>query len=53
MPGVLTRTPMLCARGVVTLRLPPQLADLASERLQNRLQRLARLIGRDSAIRTE
>jgi exopolyphosphatase/guanosine-5'-triphosphate,3'-diphosphate pyrophosphatase len=53
MPGVLTRTPMLCARGVVTLRLPPQLADLASERLQNRLQRLARLIGRDSAIRTQ
>jgi exopolyphosphatase/guanosine-5'-triphosphate,3'-diphosphate pyrophosphatase len=53
MPGVLTQTPMLCARGVVTLMLPPELGDLASERLQNRLQRLARLIGRDSAIRTD
>jgi exopolyphosphatase/guanosine-5'-triphosphate,3'-diphosphate pyrophosphatase len=52
-PGVLARTPMQCARGVVTLTLPPELADLTSERLQNRLQRLARLIGRDSAIRTD
>ena len=42
-PGVLPRTPMLCARGVVNLTLPPELADLASERLQNRLQRLARV----------
>jgi exopolyphosphatase/guanosine-5'-triphosphate,3'-diphosphate pyrophosphatase len=53
MPGVLPQTPVLCARGVVALTLPPELADLASERLQNRLQRLARLIGRDSAIRTD
>ena len=53
MPGILPRTPMLCARGVVDLTLPPELADLASERLQNRLQRLARLIGRDAAIRTD
>jgi exopolyphosphatase/guanosine-5'-triphosphate,3'-diphosphate pyrophosphatase len=52
MPGVLPRTPMLCARGIVNLTLPPELADLASERLQNRVQRLARLIGRDGAIRT-
>jgi exopolyphosphatase/guanosine-5'-triphosphate,3'-diphosphate pyrophosphatase len=52
-PGVLARTPMQCARGVVTLTLPPELADLTSERLQNRLQRLARLIGRDSAIRAD
>ncbi len=52
-PGVLPRTPMLCASGVVNLNLPSELADLASERLQNRLQRLARLIGRDAAIRME
>ncbi|MEA2832698.1 MAG: exopolyphosphatase / guanosine-5-triphosphate,3-diphosphate pyrophosphatase [Methylobacteriaceae bacterium] len=51
--GVLPRTPMLCGRGLVNLTLPPEFADLASDRLQNRLQRLARLIGRDSAIRTE
>jgi exopolyphosphatase/guanosine-5'-triphosphate,3'-diphosphate pyrophosphatase len=51
--GVLPRTPMLCARGVVNLVLPPELADLASDRLQNRLQRLARLIGRDAVMRTE
>jgi exopolyphosphatase/guanosine-5'-triphosphate,3'-diphosphate pyrophosphatase len=53
MPGVLPRTPMLCARGVINLTLPPDIADLASERLQNRVQRLARLIGRDGAIRTD
>jgi exopolyphosphatase/guanosine-5'-triphosphate,3'-diphosphate pyrophosphatase len=51
--GVLPRTPMLCGRGLVNLKLPPELADLASDRLQNRLQRLARLIGRDAMIRTE
>jgi exopolyphosphatase/guanosine-5'-triphosphate,3'-diphosphate pyrophosphatase len=51
--GVLPRTSMLCARGVVTLTLPREFADLASERLQNRLQRLARLIGRDAAIRAQ
>jgi exopolyphosphatase/guanosine-5'-triphosphate,3'-diphosphate pyrophosphatase len=53
MPGVLPRTSMLCARGLVNLTLPPDLADLASDRLQNRVQRLARLIGRDGAIRTD
>jgi exopolyphosphatase/guanosine-5'-triphosphate,3'-diphosphate pyrophosphatase len=53
MAGILPRTSMVCARGAVGLSLPPELADLASERLQNRLQRLARLIGRDAAIRTE
>ena len=52
MPGVLPLTPMLCARGIVNLTLPPDIADLASDRLQNRVQRLARLIGRDAAIRT-
>jgi exopolyphosphatase/guanosine-5'-triphosphate,3'-diphosphate pyrophosphatase len=51
--GVLPRTSMLCGRGLVNLTLPPEFANLASDRLQNRLQRLARLIGRDSAIRTE
>jgi exopolyphosphatase/guanosine-5'-triphosphate,3'-diphosphate pyrophosphatase len=51
--GVLPRTPIVCARGVVNLTLPRELADLASERLQNRLQRLARLIGRDAAIRAD
>lgn len=51
--GVLPRTPIVCARGFVNLTLPRELADLASERLQNRLQRLARLIGRDAMIRAE
>jgi exopolyphosphatase/guanosine-5'-triphosphate,3'-diphosphate pyrophosphatase len=32
------------------LTLPRGLADLASERLQNRLKQLARLIGREPAI---
>jgi exopolyphosphatase/guanosine-5'-triphosphate,3'-diphosphate pyrophosphatase len=51
--GVLPRTPILCGRGIVNLTLPAEFADLASERLQNRLQRLARLIGREGVIRTE
>jgi exopolyphosphatase/guanosine-5'-triphosphate,3'-diphosphate pyrophosphatase len=44
---------MLCGRGLVNLTLPPEFADLASDRLQNRLQRLARLIGRDAVIRLD
>ncbi len=50
MAGVLPRTPMLCAKSKLTLTLPPDLAALASDRLNNRLKQLARLIGREANI---
>jgi exopolyphosphatase/guanosine-5'-triphosphate,3'-diphosphate pyrophosphatase len=50
MPGVLTRVKMRCAAGKVVLTLPPDLADLAGERLNNRIKHLARLIGRTPSI---
>ncbi len=50
MPDVLSRVPMTCTRDYVTLRLPHDLADLASDRLQNRMRQLSRLIGREAVI---
>jgi exopolyphosphatase / guanosine-5'-triphosphate,3'-diphosphate pyrophosphatase len=47
MSGVLPRTPLICVRDKLILALPQALADLASERLQNRLKQLGRLIGRE------
>ena len=52
MPDVLPRTPMVCSRDKLVLTLPGNLADLASERLANRLKQVARLIGRDPVIET-
>lgn len=52
MPDVLPRTPMRIGDGKLQLVLPEALADLASERLLNRMRQLARLIGRDAAIVT-
>ena len=37
-------------REVLTLKLPMELADLASERLKNRLQKLGKLLARRTAI---
>ena len=48
--GVLPRAPLRGAPGKLVLSLPPDLADLASARLQNRLRQLARLIDRDSEV---
>ena len=53
MPGVLPRTPMVCTKSKLTLTLPPELADLASERLTGRLRSLARLIGREPEIKVD
>ncbi|HXW19612.1 MAG TPA: exopolyphosphatase, partial [Roseiarcus sp.] len=50
MPGVLPRAPMTCQRGKVVLTLPPDLAALNSERLQNRLRQFSKLIGADPEI---
>jgi exopolyphosphatase/guanosine-5'-triphosphate,3'-diphosphate pyrophosphatase len=50
MPGVLPRVKMLCVKGKVALTLPPDLADLAGDRLNTRLKQLGRLIGRAPSI---
>ena len=49
-PGVLPRTPIGLKREVLTVKLPMELADLASERLKNRLQKLGKLLARRTAI---
>jgi exopolyphosphatase/guanosine-5'-triphosphate,3'-diphosphate pyrophosphatase len=53
MPGVLPDTPMQVSRGKLTLRLPGKYAELAGERVANRLKQLARLIGREPVVMTE
>lgn len=50
MSGVLPVAPIACVKTKVNLTLPRRLADLVSERLQNRLTQLARLIGREPVI---
>jgi exopolyphosphatase/guanosine-5'-triphosphate,3'-diphosphate pyrophosphatase len=50
MAGVLPLTPIACVKTKLILTLPRGLADLVSERLQNRLNLLARLIGREPVI---
>jgi exopolyphosphatase/guanosine-5'-triphosphate,3'-diphosphate pyrophosphatase len=50
MPDVLPSTPVACFKSKVVLTLPAALADLASDRLYNRVKQLARLIGRDAVI---
>jgi exopolyphosphatase/guanosine-5'-triphosphate,3'-diphosphate pyrophosphatase len=52
MPGVLPRAPLRVEHGRLVLRLTGNLATLAGERVFNRLRQLARLIGREAAIRT-
>jgi exopolyphosphatase/guanosine-5'-triphosphate,3'-diphosphate pyrophosphatase len=49
-PGVLPRAKMTCAKGELRLTLPPDLADLAGERLNGRVKQLARLLGRTAAL---
>jgi exopolyphosphatase/guanosine-5'-triphosphate,3'-diphosphate pyrophosphatase len=51
MPGVLLRAPMVCQKGKVVLTLPPDLAPLNSDRLQNRMRQFSRLIGGDPEVR--
>ncbi|MGH6863150.1 MAG: Ppx/GppA family phosphatase [Methylocella sp.] len=50
MSGVLPLTPIACETTELILTLPRSLADLVSERLQNRLNLLGRLIGRQPMI---
>ena len=53
MRGVLPRTSLKCRRGKLVLSLGRDDADLASEKLANRLRQLARLIGREPEIVVE
>ncbi len=50
MPGVLPRTSLRMNRGILTLTLPGDYADLASDRVLSRLKTLGRLLGADAAI---
>ena len=50
MPGVLPRAKLICVKGELRLTLPPDLADLAGERLNARVKQLARLLGRAPAL---
>ncbi|QBR71609.1 exopolyphosphatase [Beijerinckiaceae bacterium] len=50
MPGVLPSTPLVCVKNKLILSLPQKFSDLASDRLQNRLKQLGRLIGREPVI---
>jgi exopolyphosphatase/guanosine-5'-triphosphate,3'-diphosphate pyrophosphatase len=50
MADVLPQTPLVAGKGKLALTLPTDFADLVSERLNNRLKQLARLVGREPAI---
>jgi exopolyphosphatase/guanosine-5'-triphosphate,3'-diphosphate pyrophosphatase len=50
MPGVLPRTSMRLAESALTLTVPETLADLASDRVLNRVKALARLLGVDAEL---
>jgi exopolyphosphatase/guanosine-5'-triphosphate,3'-diphosphate pyrophosphatase len=51
MPGVLPAAPLICVKSKLLLTLPRRFADLASERLQNRLKQLGKLIRREAVIK--
>ena len=50
MPDVLSRTAMTASKNKVLVGLPPDLADLATDRLASRVKALAKLLGRDPAV---
>ncbi len=50
MGGVLGTAPVTAVDGRLTLQLPPDLRDLNSDRLLNRVRGLARLVGMDGRI---
>ncbi|MDP4003114.1 exopolyphosphatase [Methylobacterium sp. NEAU K] len=50
MDGALVRAPLAVEDGRVTLRMPPDWADLSSDRLLNRVRGLGRLVGLEGRI---
>ena len=53
MPGVLPETPLRCAAGRLILSLDAARADLASDRLLNRMKALGRLLGLEAVVETK
>jgi exopolyphosphatase/guanosine-5'-triphosphate,3'-diphosphate pyrophosphatase len=53
MPGVLEISPLTASKGKIELSLPAHLADLANERLANRVKSLAKLMGRDFVVNVQ
>jgi exopolyphosphatase/guanosine-5'-triphosphate,3'-diphosphate pyrophosphatase len=53
MPNVLPRTPLLCSKSKLILKMPQDFAPLANDRLASRVKTLARLIGREPEIRID
>lgn len=53
MPGILPRTSLVIRGGVLVLALPADYADLASDRVLNRLKSVGRLVGVDAQIQIE
>jgi len=51
MPGVLGRMPIAIEDRRLVLSVPQALADLANDRLSNRLRQLAKLVGREPEVR--
>ncbi len=51
MADVLPRAPLICTKSKMTLTLPREFADLASERVASRMKHLARIIGREPEIK--
>ncbi|MGD0633311.1 MAG: Ppx/GppA family phosphatase [Beijerinckiaceae bacterium] len=51
MPGVLPRTPMLCAKGRITVTLPKEFAGLMNDRLLSRVKQVAKLLTLDVEVK--
>ena len=51
MSDVLPRTTLRCNKNKLVLTLPPELADLASERLVSRLRQLGKIVGREAELK--
>src|SRR5262249_3687447 len=50
MPGVLPKAPLRCSKTQLILTLPRRLADLATEKLHNRIAQLGRLLRREPIV---
>ena len=50
-PGIISKTPIYARRNTIILELPEKYGSLIGERLQNRLNTLARLLGKSAEIK--
>ena len=49
-PGILARAPLTMKKDVLTLKLPAELGDLGTDKLRSRLNKLGKLLGRQTQI---